>query len=64
MAGRALRMEPKRDSTSEAQVTPIDESTTRTRAYELWMARGCPNGSDREDWFNAEQELMRRAAEQ
>jgi hypothetical protein len=23
-------------------------------AYRLWMERGCPIGSDREDWFRAE----------
>jgi hypothetical protein len=28
-----------------------------TRAYELWLERGCPIGSPDEDWFRAEQEL-------
>ena len=27
------------------------------RAYELWEARGRPEGSDQEDWFEAEREL-------
>jgi hypothetical protein len=26
-------------------------------AYSLWQARGCPEGSAGEDWFNAESEL-------
>jgi DUF2934 family protein len=26
-------------------------------AYELWQARGCPNGSPEEDWFQAAEEL-------
>ena len=26
-------------------------------AYELWQARGCPNGSPDEDWFHAAEEL-------
>ena len=26
-------------------------------AYALWQARGCPEGSPEEDWFQAEQEL-------
>jgi hypothetical protein len=26
-------------------------------AYELWKARGCPEGSPDEDWFRAEEEL-------
>jgi hypothetical protein len=30
-------------------------------AYELWQARGCPNGSAEEDWFHAAAELRSRA---
>ena len=30
-------------------------------AYELWQARGCPNGSPEEDWFHAAEELRSRA---
>ena len=26
-------------------------------AYQLWLARGCPHGSDQEDWFRAEEIL-------
>jgi hypothetical protein len=26
-------------------------------AYQLWLARGCPNGSPEEDWLSAEQQL-------
>ena len=26
-------------------------------AYSLWEARGCPEGSAEEDWFNAERAL-------
>jgi len=29
-------------------------------AYELWQARGCPNGSPQEDWFHAAEELRSR----
>ena len=28
------------------------------RAHELWMERGCPEGSPEEDWFMAEREIM------
>jgi hypothetical protein len=28
-----------------------------SRAYALWQARGCPEGSPEVDWFQAEQEL-------
>jgi hypothetical protein len=27
------------------------------RAYELWLERGCPNGSPEQDWYRAEQEF-------
>ncbi|HRQ72391.1 MAG TPA: DUF2934 domain-containing protein [Phycisphaerales bacterium] len=29
----------------------------RRRAYELWIARGCREGHDLEDWLDAEREL-------
>jgi hypothetical protein len=28
-----------------------------TLAYELWRARGCPEGSPEEDWFRAAERL-------
>jgi hypothetical protein len=28
-----------------------------TRAYEIWVARGCPQGQDTEHWLQAEREL-------
>jgi hypothetical protein len=30
-------------------------------AYEYWLQRGCPIGSSELDWFQAEEELKRRA---
>jgi hypothetical protein len=30
-------------------------------AHELWVARGCPEGSPEEDWFHAVEELRSRA---
>lgn len=27
------------------------------RAYHKWMQRGCPQGTDRQDWLEAEAEL-------
>lgn len=35
---------------------PTHEDIT-TLAYSLWQARGCPEGSPEEDWFNAESAL-------
>jgi hypothetical protein len=31
---------------------------TRTRAYELYLQRGCQDGHDRNDWLQAEHELL------
>jgi hypothetical protein len=31
-----------------------DETGIAVLAYQLWMDRGCPIGSDQEDWFRAE----------
>ena len=33
------------------------ESDVAARAYELWMGRGMPAGTDRDDWFEAENQL-------
>ena len=30
-------------------------------AYKYWQERGCPEGSDQEDWFRAESELTKNA---
>jgi hypothetical protein len=32
-------------------------------AYLLWLERGCPIGSDQEDWFRAENMLNARSQE-
>jgi hypothetical protein len=55
-----LETDPKLEATGNelgAQLKNANESLVRIRAYELWQARGCPNGSDLEDWLTAEQEL-------
>jgi hypothetical protein len=31
-------------------------------AHKLWQARGCPDGSPQEDWFNAAAELRSHSA--
>lgn len=35
---------------------PTHEQIAR-RAFALWQARGCPDGSETEDWLQAEEEL-------
>jgi hypothetical protein len=32
------------------------------RAYEKWMKRGCPQGTDVQDWIEAERELVAEMA--
>ena len=32
-------------------------------AYSYWQARGCPDGSQEEDWFRAEKELRQRVSD-
>jgi len=57
MASTALKTEPKTASETQPDAYVVDESKIRWRAYELWLARGCPTGSDQEDWFRAKEEL-------
>jgi hypothetical protein len=39
------------------QLTFVFEEEIADRAYEYWQARGGGDGHDRDDWFQAEQEL-------
>jgi len=41
---------------AERNINPSPEQV-KARAYELWLERGCPMGSDQEDWYRAEAEL-------
>lgn len=47
-----------RPTTRHLRAVPSHEEIAR-RAYELWQARGGGHGGHEEDWFRAEQELMR-----
>jgi hypothetical protein len=38
------------------------EEDVRVRAYELYEARGQQDGHDLEDWFRAEDEIIRKKA--
>jgi len=41
----------------------VDPEMVGAMAYQFWLQRGCPIGSDQEDWYRAEAELreMNRA---
>jgi hypothetical protein len=64
MAGRALKMDVKKSEPNQPNESPepnvletVSEDAISALAYQLWHQRGCPIGSDQEDWFQAEQEL-------
>jgi anti-anti-sigma factor len=52
MASAVRKMDP--------TLAPIDQDEIAARAYELWQARGCPDGSPEVDWLQAE-EVLRMA---
>jgi hypothetical protein len=35
----------------------ITDGQIATRAYEIWLESGCPEGADRENWLEAEHQL-------
>ncbi len=45
-----------RDISDGPQVEEI-----RVRAYQLWLDRGCPDGTAEDDWYQAEQEVTGRS---
>jgi hypothetical protein len=48
-------------STEEAAANDFSHEEVTALAYELWQARGCPEGSQDEDWFAAVSQLRSRA---
>jgi hypothetical protein len=66
MSGRALKIDPRKsiqrgDFAEEKPPEPVDEKTIAALAHQLWIERGCPIGSQEEDWFNAESALKRQS---
>jgi hypothetical protein len=64
MAGRAMKIDPGESIPSATTnlvetgtVENVNANTIGALAYQLWQQRGCPVGSDQEDWFKAESEL-------
>jgi Protein of unknown function (DUF2934) len=47
----------KEDAMNSTYATVTDDEIAR-RAYEIWQARGCPQGDGQEDWETAKSELM------
>jgi hypothetical protein len=42
-------------------IAPFGHSDIAALAYELWKARGCPEGSPEQDWFDAAEQLRSRS---
>ena len=68
MASRTLKIDSKKDVTSEAidsaelkTSETVDERAIAALAYQIWLDRGCPIGTDQEDWFRAEEDLKKLA---
>ena len=67
MASRALKIDPAQsqqitselldESVQPAVSDNADEKEIAVLAYQFWHERGCPIGSDQEDWFRAKREL-------
>ena len=55
MAAQAVEFLELVETTTRPQETTINpRQEIEALAYRLWMERGCPIGSDQEDWFRAE----------
>ncbi|HYR90090.1 MAG TPA: DUF2934 domain-containing protein [Terriglobia bacterium] len=52
------------ETADSSSSVPISEAEIQLRAYERYLARGCEDGHDLEDWLEAERALQkeRRAA--
>jgi hypothetical protein len=48
-------------ATSGHGIAAFGHADIAALAYQLWRARGCPDGSPEEDWFRAAEELRSRA---
>ena len=62
MSKRATRLHEVSTGRSAGSAMAIpDQEAIAIRAYQLWVERGSPIGSDQEDWFRAEEELKGQA---
>lgn len=59
MAAQAIEVVA--NATPEESISTDQHQKIEELAYRLWLERGCPNGSDQEDWFRAENMLSGRS---
>jgi hypothetical protein len=57
---QALEHSP--EATTGHGITSFGHDEIAALAHELWHARGCPEGSGDQDWFQAVKELRSRAS--
>ena len=57
MAQQATKPVQVTEHFDESPDTLLTHNDIAVFAFALWEARGCPEGSPEEDWFQAEQEL-------
>jgi Protein of unknown function (DUF2934) len=52
---------PKKNAAGVAQISAASglENKIRERAYQLYKGRGCEPGKDKQDWFQAEHEILK-----
>jgi Protein of unknown function (DUF2934) len=43
--------------TQASSTTQVCQDRVAARAYQKWMQKGCPQGSDKQDWAEAEAEI-------
>ena len=57
-----LTIDPRKQAEREltALSSDLGEEDIAALAYELWQARGCPDGSPDEDWYRAVEILRSR----
>ena len=51
------RQDPHKINVVNRSEARVDPEAVEAMAYQFWLQRGCPIGSDQEDWYRAEAEL-------
>lgn len=59
-AGQVMDVPDTPEPADNTTTTGHREQAISKRAYELWLERGCPEGSPEEDWYRAESEMKIR----
>ena len=62
--GMQTGMQQKQTTQHQASGTNTLHDKIAMRAYEKWCKRGCPHGTDKQDWYDAETEVRMEQARQ